>query len=96
MNDPKQVMAALDKANEVRLHLAKIKRALGEGRMTMREALEDPHVQRTRRLGEMLEARPKMGPHRARRFCQQLHYSPDELVGDLSGYQRRRIAALLD
>lgn len=82
-----QIMAALAKANEVRLGRARIKEGLADGSLGMAEALERDEAQ-DMTIVKLLRSFPRWGEARSYKLMDHLGLSPHARVRDLS--QRRR------
>ena len=90
-----QHMRALERANEVRLARAELKRRVGEGRSSAAEViLECPWEARTMSVAELLLSQRRWGHTRARRFLAGIPLSEKEL-GSLTDRQRHTLAAAL-
>jgi hypothetical protein len=91
-----QHMRALERANEVRLARAELKRRIGEGRSSAAEViLECPWEARTMSVAELLLSQRRWGHTRARRFLAGIPISEKKEVGSLTDRQRHTLAAAL-
>lgn len=89
-------MAALERANEIRLERAKFKKALKSGRVSLAEALLDPpDCLKTAKVVDLLLAMPRYGRVKANKIVTQCRISPSKTVGGLSPRQRDELIALL-
>jgi hypothetical protein len=93
MDTPKpQHMAALDRANEVRLARAELKRRIGRREVTVAEVLDPdgelPAEAVSMRVSELLEAQIRWGRTRARRLLNRLSIRENRKLGDLTERQR--------
>jgi hypothetical protein len=92
-----QQLAALGKANEIRLGRAQLKRDLAAGRLDMEEILTRlPEVAKTARVRDLLLAIPGLGPARITRLQVCCGISESKTAAALSERQRgeliRRLA----
>jgi hypothetical protein len=93
---PEQRLRALEKANEVRLARAQLKRELAAGKIELAQVLTNPPpCAQTAKLRELLLAVPRIGPatvHRALAHC-QIAYA--KTIAGLSDRQRAQLIELL-
>ena len=88
-------MEALQRANEIRVQRAELKRRLKDGSVSIREILEDPPAYvLTAKVYDMLVAVPKLGRVKASRFLNQCRISQSKTVGGLSDRQRTELVEL--
>ena len=92
-----QRMDALQRANDIRVRRAKLKKDLKLGRVMIEEILQDPpeYVQ-TAKVFDMLMAVPKFGRVKAARFLNQCRISQSKTVGGLSDRQRAELVGLFN
>lgn len=89
-----QSLAALERANEVRMSRARIKASIGRGSLTVPDVLEHPDVA-TMTLGELLAAQHGWGPRRVARFLNALDLTVAKRIGSLTVRQRDVIGKAL-
>ena len=88
-------MQALQRANEVRLARAELKRGIAEGRTTVGEViLECPWEAASMTVTELLLSQRRWGTSRCAKFLADIGMSSTQLVGSLSDRQRMFLAAL--
>lgn len=99
MSEQPQHMAALDRANEVRLARAELKRSIKAGATTAAEVIEPggriPDCARSMTIGELLGSQERWGRVRVRKFLVRLEISESRAVGNLTSRQRRVLAEAL-
>ena len=84
-----QHMAALIRANEVRLARAELKRHVRAGTITVREVIERcPGEAVGMTLLVLLESQFRWGTYRCVKFLEQCHLSENKAVGALTDRQR--------
>jgi hypothetical protein len=92
-----QRMEALQRANEIRVRRAQLKRDLKTGSTEIALVLLTPPDEvMTAKVFDMLLAVPKLGRVRATRFLNQCRISQSKTVGGLTERQRSELLALLD
>jgi hypothetical protein len=92
-----QRMEALQRANEIRVRRAQLKRDLKTGSTEIALVLLTPPDEvMTAKVFDMLLAVPKLGRVRATRFLNQCRISQSKTVGGLTERQRAELLALLD
>ncbi|MBD0329178.1 MAG: hypothetical protein ICV64_03640 [Thermoleophilia bacterium] len=90
-----QRMEALQRANDIRVRRARLKRELKDGRASIEEVLlAPPEYVETAKVLDMLMAVPKFGRVKATRLLNQCRISQSKTVGGLSDRQRRELVAL--
>jgi hypothetical protein len=90
-----QRMEALQRANDVRVKRAKLKKDLKTGRVRVEEILADPpEYVGTAKVFDMLMAVPKFGRVKAARFLNQCRISQAKTVAGLSERQRDELVSL--
>ncbi len=92
-----QRRAALERANDVRVKRAEIKRQINRGEASVTDALRDrPEWLHTCKVYTLLLAMPGIGSVKAMRWMAQLDISHSKTVGGISWDQRRRLVAFLE
>ena len=92
-----QCLAALERANDVRLARAQLKRRVRAGRLAAAEVvLTSPWQTRTMSVGELLMSQRGWGRVRARRLLLSLAVPENKQVGTLTDRQRVALAAVLN
>jgi hypothetical protein len=92
-----QHMRALERANQVRLARAALKRAVASGKISVAElVLESPWEVESMTISELLRSQSRWGRTRARKFLSRLGLSENKPVGSLTQRQRRLLSADLD
>jgi hypothetical protein len=90
-------MQALERANQVRLARAALKRAVASGKVTVAGlVLECPWEVESMTISELLRSQSRWGRTRARKFLSGLGLTENKPVGSLTQRQRRLLAAALD
>ena len=91
-----QYMRALERANQVRLARASLKRriALGETRVAA-VILECPWEAESMAVADLLMSQRRWGQTRCRKFLSQLAMSEKKTVGSMTDRQRHTLAAML-
>jgi hypothetical protein len=84
-------MAALERANEIRLVRAEVKRAIREGRVSIVAAL-DERCLASMTVEALLCSQRRWGSARALKTLRALEINPARCVGDLTARQRRMVA----
>jgi hypothetical protein len=91
-----QRMRALERANEIRLARARLKREIAHGHISAAYViLELPSEARNWSVGELLMSQRRWGSTRARKLLVSLHISEKRRIGELTDRQRRVLAAQL-
>src|SRR3954467_3410705 len=91
-----QRMAALDKADEVRIYRAGLKRDIKAGIASIYDYLLDPpEMIRTMRLLDLMMATPNYGRIKANQVLKVCRISPAKLIGDMTDRQRTEIVFTL-
>jgi hypothetical protein len=92
-----QRMDALQRANDVRVKRAKLKKDLKDGRARIEAILSDPPAfVETAKVIDILMAVPKFGRVKAARFLNTCRISQSKTVGGLSDRQRTELIELFD
>jgi hypothetical protein len=93
--DP-QRLRALERANEIRLARAELKRRIAEGEVSAAQIiLECPGEAARWTLGELLMSQRSWGNARCRKFLESNSISEIKHIGDLTERQRRVLARQL-
>ncbi|MDX6411043.1 MAG: hypothetical protein QOE91_559 [Gaiellaceae bacterium] len=88
-------MEALQRANDIRVRRAKLKKDLKEGRVMIESILNSPpEYVSTAKVFDILMAVPKFGRVKAARFLNQCRISQSKTVGGLSERQRAELVGL--
>ena len=91
-----QYMAALARANEIRVFRAKLKKDVKRGKVTARGLIAVPPEQaQTMHVFDLLLAMPKVGRVKANKLLRHCNVSPSKTLAGLSERQRRELLALL-
>jgi hypothetical protein len=91
-----QRMRALQRANEVRLARAAIKRRIALGNVSAADVLlECPDAAASWPVGELLMSQRRWGTTRCRRFLTRNHITETKPIGSLTDRQRRMLAVSL-
>lgn len=94
---PQQYMRALERANEVRLARAELKRRVAEGELRVADVvLESPWETRSMAVADLLMSQRRWGRTRSRRFLAGIPLSEAKTIGSMTERQRLRLAAQLD
>ena len=94
--DP-QRRRALERANEIRLARAELKRNIAEGEVLVGEVLLDvPHYARSLTVWDLLISQRRWGASRCRKFLWRNHITETKPLGALTERQRRMLATQLD
>lgn len=91
-----QRMDALDRANEIRMRRAQLKRDLKAGRERIHDlVLDPPDYVETAKLHDLLLAVPKYGRVKVNKILVRCRISPSKSVGGLSERQRIEFVSML-
>jgi len=91
-----QYMRALERANQVRLARAELKRRIALGEVDVAEViLECPWEADSMAVADLLLSQRRWGQTRCRKFLSQLPMSEKKSVGSMTERQRRTLAAML-
>jgi hypothetical protein len=89
-------MRALERANEVRLARAGLKRGVAVGKIDVAEViLHCPSEAHSMAVAELLVSQRRWGQNRCRRFLAQIPMSEQKTVGSMTDRQRHALAATL-
>jgi hypothetical protein len=93
--DP-QRLRALERANEVRLARAELKRRIADGQVSAGSVLLDPPPEAgSWAIGDLLVSQRRWGSTRCRKFLARNHITETKPVATLTERQRRLLAAQL-
>ena len=91
-----QYMRALERANQVRLARAALKRQVAMGLVDASEViLECPWEAESMAVADLLMSQRRWGQTRCRKFLAQIPMSETKTVGTMTDRQRRTLAAML-
>jgi hypothetical protein len=91
-----QYMRALERANEVRLARAELKRRVALGEIDVAAViLECPWETQSMAVADLLMSQRRWGQTRCRKFLTQISMSEKKTVGSMTDRQRRTLAAML-
>jgi hypothetical protein len=92
-----QRLRALERANEIRLARAAIKRQIALGEVTAAEIiLDDPDAACSWPVGDLLMSQRRWGSTRCRKFLARHHIVETKPIGSLTERQRQILAAALE
>ncbi len=92
-----QRMAALARANEVRVRRAQFKRECKAGRISLLDVLADPpSYVANMKLLDLLLTTPKIGEVKAKQVLAQARVSPVKTIAGVSPRQRSEVAQLVE
>ena len=92
-----QHMLALERANEVRLARAELKRSVTKGVVTAASViLECPMEATSMTVADLLASQRRWGATRCSKFLQAVSLSETKTIGSLTERQRHALAAQLD
>ena len=91
-----QYMRALERANQVRLARAELKRRVATGDIEVAEViLSCPWEAESMAVADLLMSQRRWGQTRCRKFLAQLPMSEKKTIGSMTERQRRTLAAML-
>ena len=91
-----QHMQALQRANEVRLARAELKRRVSEGGITVGDViLRCPWEAASMTIGELLVSQHRWGTTRCRKFLAEIGMPETKTVGSMTERQRRALATMI-
>ncbi len=91
-----QRMEALQRANDVRVRRAQLKRDLKAGKAKIEKLLLDPpEYVLSAKVFDMILAVPKYGRVKANKILTQCRISPSKTIGGLSQRQRAELVSML-
>jgi hypothetical protein len=92
-----QRLRALERANEIRLARAELKRRIADGQVSAAEViLTPPHEASSWAIGDLLMSQRRWGSTRCRKFLVRNQINETKAVGALTERQRRLLAGQLD
>jgi hypothetical protein len=92
-----QHLRALQRANQVRLARAELKRRVAEGELTVAEVvLRSPWEAESMAVADLLMSQRRWGQTRCRRLLAQVPLSETKTIGSLTDRQRGAVATLLE
>lgn len=91
-----QYMRALERANEVRLARAELKRRVATGEISVAEVIAAcPWEAESMAVADLLMSQRRWGQTRCRRFLAQIPMSEKKTIGSMTERQRRTLASML-
>jgi hypothetical protein len=91
-----QYMRALERANQVRLARAELKRRVALGELSVADViLECPWEADSMAVADLLMSQRRWGQTRCRRFLAQVPMSEKKTIGSMTDRQRMHLAGLL-
>jgi hypothetical protein len=91
-----QYMRALERANEVRLARAELKRRVAFGEIDVSDViLYCPREAQSMAVGDLLVSQRRWGQIRCRKFLSQIPISEKKAIGSMTERQCRALAAML-
>jgi hypothetical protein len=91
-----QHLRALERANQVRLARAELKRRVATGEISAAEVIiECPWEAASMAVGDLLMSQRRWGQTRCRKFLVQIPMSEKKTIGSMTERQRRSVAAAL-
>src|SRR5246127_523449 len=91
-----QYMRALERANQVRLARADLKRRVAVDDVCVAEVIMDcPWEAQSMAVGDLLMSQRRWGQTRCRKFLAQVPMSEKKTIGSMTDRQRRTLAAML-
>jgi hypothetical protein len=91
-----QYMRALERANQVRLARAELKRRVALGDMNVAEViLDSPWEAQSMAVADLLMSQRRWGQTRCRKFLSQIPMSEKKTIGSMTERQRRTLATML-
>ena len=92
-----QYMRALERANQVRLARAELKRRVAMNEVSCAEVIMDcPWQAESMAIGDLLMSQRRWGQTRCRKFLAQVPMSEKKTIGSMTDRQRRTLAAMLE
>jgi hypothetical protein len=89
-------MKALERANQVRLARAELKRRVATGELDVADViLECPWEAESMAVADLLMSQRRWGQTRCRKFLAQIPMSEKKTIGTMTERQRRTLAAML-
>jgi hypothetical protein len=91
-----QYMRALERANQVRLARAELKRRVAAEETSVADVILDcPWEAESMAVGDLLMSQRRWGQTRCRKFLAQVPMSEKKTIGSMTDRQRNRLAAML-
>ncbi|HEY7835926.1 MAG TPA: hypothetical protein VIB59_00585 [Solirubrobacteraceae bacterium] len=91
-----QYMRALERANQVRLARAELKRRVAVNEVGVADVIMDcPWEADSMAIGDLLMSQRRWGQTRCRKFLAQVPMSEKKTIGSMTERQRRTLAAML-
>lgn len=91
-----QYMRALERANQVRLARAELKRRVASNEVGVAEVILDcPWEAQSMAVGDLLMSQRRWGQTRCRKFLAQVPMSEKKTIGSMTERQRRTLAEML-
>ena len=91
-----QYMRALERANQVRLARAGLKRRVAVSEVPVADVIMDcPWEAESMAIGDLLMSQRRWGQTRCRKFLAQVPMSEKKTIGSMTDRQRRTLAAML-
>jgi hypothetical protein len=91
-----QYMRALERANQVRLARAELKRRVAVDEMAVADVILDcPWEAESMAVGDLLMSQRRWGQTRCRKFLAQVPMSEKKTIGSMTDRQRNTLAAML-
>ena len=91
-----QYMRALERANQVRLARAELKRRVATGEIDVAEVILDcPWEAESMAVADLLMSQRRWGQTRCRKFLAQMPMSEKKTIGSMTDRQRQTLAAML-
>jgi hypothetical protein len=91
-----QYMRALERANQVRLARADLKRRVAVDEVAVAEVILDcPWEAESMAVGDLLMSQRRWGQTRCRKFLAQVPMSEKKTIGSMTERQRRTLASML-
>jgi hypothetical protein len=92
-----QYMRALERANQVRLARAELKRRVALGDMCVAEVILDcPWEAQSMAVADLLMSQRRWGQTRCRKFLSQIPMSEKKTIGSMTERQRKTLATMLN
>jgi hypothetical protein len=92
-----QHLRALERANEVRLARAELKRKVSSGEISAADVvMTSPWEAESMTISDLLKSQRRWGTTRCRKFVQCVPLSENKTIGSLTDRQRTAVAQMLD
>lgn len=97
MGPSPQHLRALERANEVRLARAELKRRVSSGEISAADVvMTSPWQAESMTISDLLKSQRRWGTTRCRKFVQCVPLSENKTIGSLTDRQRAAVAQMLD